>query len=41
MEGRLVFDQEVRPLPVRDLDAHTPQQLRHLRLAPLGPEVSS
>src|SRR6266446_870337 len=39
VEDRLVFDQEVRHLPVRNLDAHTPQQLGHLCLAHLGPEV--
>ena len=39
VEGHLVFDQEVRHLPVRDLAAHTPQQLGHLRLAHLCPKV--
>ena len=37
VEGGLVFDQEVRHLPVGDPHPHTAQQLGHLRLAHLGP----
>jgi len=39
VEEGLIFDQEVRHLAVRDPHPHTAQQLGHLRLAHLRPEV--
>ena len=39
VEGGVVFDQEVRHLPIRDVAPHTAQQFGHLRLAHLRPII--